>query len=161
MFEKNQAGESLLFDFCGWFTSGARAAILQVKAERAFAAEGASGVDAGGVSRAGLLLTLIHIYQNKVLMNKTWKKEELILLDFPEWLPWLQVRPFHPCWQRQVNWCLCELLHIPPFMQGFNTQGSPAVQRGSRKWSHLTFDLFQCLSFKIKTHNFTFLRLWI
>lgn len=47
--------------FCCRITSRARAPILQVKAQRAFAAEGASGVDAGGVGRARLLLTLIHI----------------------------------------------------------------------------------------------------
>ena len=42
-------------------TSCARAAILKIKAERTFAAEGASRVHAGGAGGAGVLLALVQI----------------------------------------------------------------------------------------------------
>src|SRR4029434_6282247 len=46
-------------------TIGALATILQVGAEGTLAAEGAVGVDTRGACRAGVRLTLIHIWRGK------------------------------------------------------------------------------------------------
>lgn len=50
--------------FLFFFTSGAGASVFQVKAERTFTAEGSSSVHTLGPDRAGVVLTLIHIWRH-------------------------------------------------------------------------------------------------